>query len=104
MPATSGVRWRNSRTSSISTWRSSTTAAGSEHRHEPAAEVARDRLWLGLRTSDGVDAALVGAAGADAALAGLAEAGLVELARGRWRPTLRGFLFSDQIARRVVAG
>ncbi|MBP6632300.1 MAG: coproporphyrinogen III oxidase family protein [Kofleriaceae bacterium] len=97
-----GVRTLNTRRARA--YLAAPTAAGSEHRHEPAAEVARDRLWLGLRTSDGVDAALVGAAGADAALAGLAEAGLVELARGRWRPTLRGFLFSDQIARRVVAG
>jgi len=66
------------------------------------AELAADRAWLGLRTSDGV-------AEADLAAApGLAEALVVErLAErkaGRICPTLRGFLMADRIAARVVEG
>jgi len=62
--------------------------------------MAADRAWLGMRTSDGVpEAALAPARG----VAGwLVEAGLAERRGGRICPTLRGFLFADRIAARIV--
>ena len=65
-----------------------------------ADEMAADRAWLGLRTSDGI-------AEADLAPArGVAEwlvvEGLAERRGGRICPTLRGFLLADRIAARVV--
>jgi oxygen-independent coproporphyrinogen III oxidase len=65
-----------------------------------AAELAADRAWLGLRTSDGVaEADLAGAPGLADAL--VAER-LAERRAGRICPTLRGFLMADRIAARVV--
>jgi len=63
-------------------------------------ELAMDRAWLGMRTSDGV-------AEADLALArGIADElvgqGLVERRGDRICPTLRGFLMADGIAARIV--
>ncbi|HEX8108174.1 MAG TPA: coproporphyrinogen-III oxidase family protein [Kofleriaceae bacterium] len=64
------------------------------------AELAADRAWLGLRTSDGVTEAELAAA------PGLADAlvaeRLAERRAGRICPTLRGFLLADRIAARVV--
>ena len=65
-----------------------------------AGELAADRAWLGLRTSDGV-------AEADLAPApGLADwlvaERLAERRGGQICPTLRGFLLADRIAARVV--
>ncbi len=64
------------------------------------AEMAADRAWLGMRTSDGVpEEALAPARG----VAGwLVEAGLAERRGGRICPTLRGFLLADPIAARIV--
>jgi oxygen-independent coproporphyrinogen-3 oxidase len=63
-----------------------------------AREMAADRAWLGLRTSEGVDAADL-----PPAIAGwLVDEGLAERRDGRICPTLRGFLMADRIAARVV--
>jgi putative oxygen-independent coproporphyrinogen III oxidase len=67
-----------------------------------AAELAVDRLWLGLRTLDGVAAAEVTAAGRAGVVDQLIAEGLCEPAGARVRPTLRGFLYNDRIARRLV--
>jgi oxygen-independent coproporphyrinogen III oxidase len=65
-----------------------------------AGELAADRAWLGLRTSDGVaEAELAPAPGVADWL--VAER-LAERRDGRIRPTLRGFLLADRIAARVV--
>jgi oxygen-independent coproporphyrinogen-3 oxidase len=66
----------------------------------PPAEMAADRAWLAMRTRDGVaESDLAHAPGAaDEWLA----AGLVTRAGGRICPTLRGFLFADRIAARIV--
>lgn len=65
-----------------------------------AAEMAIDRAWLGMRTSDGVlEAALAPAAGVVPWL--LAE-GLAERKADRICPTLRGFLMADRVAARIV--
>jgi oxygen-independent coproporphyrinogen-3 oxidase len=65
-----------------------------------ATEMASDRAWLGLRTSDGVaEANLAPAPGlADELVAG----GLAERREGRICPTLRGFLMADRVAAQVV--
>ncbi len=65
-----------------------------------ASEMAADRAWLGMRTIDGVrEAELAGAPGvADEAIA----EGLATRVDGRICPTLRGFLFADRIAARIV--
>jgi coproporphyrinogen III oxidase-like Fe-S oxidoreductase len=63
-------------------------------------EMAADRAWLGMRTSDGI------AEEALAATPGLADAlvadGLAERRAGHICPTLRGFLMADRIAARIV--
>ena len=65
-----------------------------------AHELAADRVWLGLRTSDGVlEADLAPAPGIAEWL--VAER-LAERRAGRICPTLRGFLLADHIAARVV--
>lgn len=67
----------------------------------PTDEMAADRAWLGLRTSDGIsEEELARAAG----VAGwLVDEGLAERRAGRICPTLRGFLMADRIAARIVA-
>jgi len=63
-------------------------------------ELAAERAWLGLRTSDGVaEADLAPAAGLADWLVGQ---GLADRRGARICPTLRGFLFADRIASRVV--
>ncbi|HEX7840994.1 MAG TPA: hypothetical protein VF469_26135, partial [Kofleriaceae bacterium] len=64
------------------------------------AELAADRAWLGLRTSDGV--AEVDLAAAPGLADFLVEERLAERRAGRICPTLRGFLMADRIAARVV--
>ena len=66
----------------------------------PASEMAADRAWLAMRTLDGVaEADLAGAPGvADELVAD----GLATRRDGRICPTLRGFLFGDRIAARIV--
>jgi coproporphyrinogen III oxidase-like Fe-S oxidoreductase len=63
-------------------------------------EMAADRAWLGMRTSDGVaEADLVHCPNlADALVAD----GLAERRDGHICPTLRGFLMADRIAARIV--
>jgi oxygen-independent coproporphyrinogen-3 oxidase len=64
-----------------------------------ADEMAIDRAWLGMRTSDGVDATTLPGPLAEA----LVEEGLAERRSGRICPTLRGFVLADRIAARIVA-
>jgi oxygen-independent coproporphyrinogen-3 oxidase len=65
-----------------------------------SAALAADLLWLGLRTAEGVSEESFIGRGAD--LKWLIEHGLARCDAGRIHPTLRGFLFADQVARRVV--
>jgi oxygen-independent coproporphyrinogen-3 oxidase len=62
-------------------------------------EMAADRTWLGLRTSDGVPEGEVD----PAVVNWLLDQGLAERRSDRICPTLRGFLMADRIAARVVA-
>ena len=61
-------------------------------------EMATDRAWLGLRTSDGVAESLL----SPEIVHFLVEEGLAERRSGRVCPTLRGFLMADRIAARIV--
>jgi oxygen-independent coproporphyrinogen-3 oxidase len=63
-----------------------------------AREMAGDRLWLGMRTRDGVREAELPAGIA----AWLVTEGLAERRDGNICPTLRGFLMADRIAARIV--
>ena len=65
---------------------------------QDAAALAGDRLWLGMRTSDGVPRALA----PERALGPLVAAGLVVVEADRIRPTARGLLFADEIGARLL--
>jgi hypothetical protein len=56
-------------------------------------------MWLGMRTSDGVEDGVLPAVLANQ----LVDDGLAERRAGRIRPTLRGFLMADLVAARIVA-
>ena len=65
-----------------------------------ARDMAVDRAWLGMRTSDGVvEDELAPARGVPE---WLVDEGLATRRDGRICPTLRGFLFADRIAARIV--
>ena len=64
----------------------------------PAAEMAADRAWLGLRTVTGVAEATL----PTEIVRFLLDEGLAERRADRISPTLRGFLMADRIAARVV--
>jgi putative oxygen-independent coproporphyrinogen III oxidase len=91
-----GARWVNSR--QLAAYTSGGAERVAEHTPLDAAELATDELWLAMRTRDGAPAAALGEVGP-----WLLDRGLGEAAGDRIRPTLRGFLFSDQIAARIVS-
>ncbi len=63
-----------------------------------AADMAADRAWLGMRTSDGVAVSSLPAQVVD----WLVAQDLAACRDDRICPTLRGFLMSDRIAARIV--
>jgi putative oxygen-independent coproporphyrinogen III oxidase len=65
------------------------------------AQLAADRIWLGMRTSEGVAAALLDPY--PELVRWLVDSALAEPRGDRICPTLKGFLFADRIASRVVA-
>jgi coproporphyrinogen III oxidase-like Fe-S oxidoreductase len=67
---------------------------------DPAA-VACDRVWLAMRTVDGVPAGAL--SGAPDFVAWLLDEQLASVQDGHIRPTLRGFAYADRIASRVFA-
>ena len=93
-----GVRWSNHR--SVGRY----LAAAPDQRRAEIDELgdddlAADRIWLGLRTSDGVPLAVVPPEILDW-LCGPAELATVE--GDRVRPTVRGFLYSNRVLARVL--
>jgi len=66
---------------------------------QDARAVRADRVWLGLRTADGIPRELVGDPGP---LAALAAAGLITVDEDRVRPTARGLLFADELGARLL--
>ncbi len=88
------LRWTNQRRFAAYRARRRTD----EPRLIPAEEDRADRLWLGMRTSDGV-----GAADLPAAITSwLLSEGLATPHADRIQPTVRGFLFADAIADRIA--
>lgn len=65
-----------------------------------ANDAAAERAWLGMRTSDGVPAALLDRV--PRIVDWLVAEGLAERRGGRICPTLRGFLMADRVASRIV--
>ncbi|HUH02907.1 MAG TPA: radical SAM family heme chaperone HemW [Kofleriaceae bacterium] len=94
-PDGSAQRWTNHR-ATAAYLRAAPGRAAAEHESLTAAELTHDLLWLAMRTTDGAAAADLEAAGTD--LTRLLALGLVESHGDRICPTLRGFLYSNQIA------
>ena len=88
-------RWTNAR--DLATWRDPDRRIADRTTQDPD-ELARDLLWLAMRTSDGAPLADVPAEVTAWAIAG----GLADARDDRLRPTLRGFLFADQVAARLT--
>jgi oxygen-independent coproporphyrinogen-3 oxidase len=99
-PGGSGRRWQNHRSVKVY-MRAEGSAREAHHEEITPGEMRRDLTWLGLRTRDGIASDAI--AEHPQLAAWLIQGGLVEEAGGRLRPTLRGFLQSDAVARRVVA-
>ncbi len=98
-PAGGGLRWTNHR----SVGRYLAAPAGERRaatEELDGVELAADGVWLGLRTSDGVETEAL--AGHQRLIDWLGASGLAVVGPDRIRPTLRGFLYSDQVARRVL--
>lgn len=99
LPDGSGVRNTNHR--SVGRYLAAGTGAWAGDKEViDAEEMDRDRVWLGLRTRDGIAASAL--AGAPGVRDWLLDAGLAELVDGRIRPTIRGFLHHNAITHRVV--
>lgn len=93
-----GVRWSNHR--SVGRYLAAAPDARRAEIDElDAANLAVDRIWLGLRTSDGVPLETVPASLLDW-LCGAAALAVVE--DERVRPTVRGFLYSNRVLARVL--
>ena len=96
-----GQRWTNVR-SAAAYLRAPPGQAVAERTPLSAAELTEDLLWLGMRTADGVAEELF--TGREAVVEKLIRADLARTGGGRIRPTMRGFLLHDQVARWIVAG
>jgi oxygen-independent coproporphyrinogen-3 oxidase len=98
-----GVRWTNHRAAG----KYLAAPAGdriAERRPLDAADCARDRVWLGMRTSPGFEAGwLERFDGGPEVGRWLIESGLASESGGRILPSLRGFLFADRVAARVLS-
>jgi oxygen-independent coproporphyrinogen-3 oxidase len=73
-----------------------------EHTVLDAAAFAADQVWLGLRTSDGIERAALRCVPAE--LDRLVAAGLLTVDDFRVRPTARGLLFADEVGARLADG
>ena len=93
-----GTRWSNHR--SVGRYLAAAPDARSADREElDARALAADRIWLGLRTADGVALDEVPAELLDWLVG---PAALASIEGGRVRPTVRGFLYSNRVLARVV--
>jgi oxygen-independent coproporphyrinogen-3 oxidase len=94
-PDGGGERWTNPRA-----WpRYARGAPVDERLTLDADELAADALWLAMRTAAGAPLASLPLA----VVGWAADAGLATIGDDRLRPTLKGFLFADQVAARIVA-
>jgi len=95
VPGGGGVRATNPRR-----WADYAAGAPAERVPSTASELHAERAWLGMRTADGVDESAL--AQARGVAHWLVEDGLAERRGSQICPTLRGFLFADRIAARIV--
>lgn len=96
-----GRRWSNHR--SVGRYLAASPGGWEAERDQlSATDLAEDALWLGMRTSAGV--AEEAFAGRAPVLEGLLRDRLAHREAGRILPTLLGFLYADQVGRRVVGG
>lgn len=65
------------------------------------AEAAREDAMLGMRMSAGIDEGLARRAGTTGAMDSLVRDGLVTHSEGRYRPTVRGWLFGNEVFSRI---
>jgi putative oxygen-independent coproporphyrinogen III oxidase len=94
----SGLRWSNHR--APSRYLADPRQAIAEEQPRTLDDLDADRIWLGLRTSDGVPE---DARGLDLAAAQpLVKEGLLVSSAGRLRPTARGFLFADALGAKLA--
>ncbi len=96
----SGQRWTNHRSAKKYMAARDTDKVADFHTLD-ANSLLEDDLWLGLRTCDGVPAQWL--EGRRELSDWLLSSGLAEAKIGRIQPTLRGFLYADQVAKRVAA-
>jgi len=117
-PLRDGTGWRFSNPRALATYLRSAAAHGGNPRpakieRRTAGDLENEGLWLGLRTSDGVDrAAHVRRYGCDplssparaAAAHKCVDAGWLSIAPDRLRLTVTGFLFADEVSSRLWLG
>jgi oxygen-independent coproporphyrinogen-3 oxidase len=107
-PLVDGTGWRFTNPRATDTYLRGPGPADAEHRSAGALE--NEALWLGLRTTDGVDRAAHAVRHGQDPLAAAArsqearrcvEAGWLEVSDGALRLTPAGFLFADEVAGRL---
>lgn len=94
----SALRWQNRR-SARRYLEANPTEHGEERDPIGPKEFARERLWLAMRTIDGAPKEAFG--GLESALEELCRQGLVEEKGRRISPTLKGFLYNNQLISRL---
>ncbi len=105
-PLSDGTGWRFTNPRATDTYLRDPTPAHVEHRL--ATDLESEALWLGLRTTDGIDRAAHTRrhgrdplAGRQAAARGCVEAGWLAITPEVLRLSDRGFLFADEVAARL---
>lgn len=112
-PLDDGTGWRFANPRATATYRTSARAGGGSPtpvhvEHRTAADLENEALWLGLRTTDGVDRAAHRRrhgrdplASREAAAQKLVTAGWLSLTDSHLRLTPSGLLFADEVATRL---
>ncbi len=95
------TRWQNQRSASRYL-RSDATQHVDVKEEIDEDDFATEKLWLAMRTSDGVPQSAT--KGRESVFASLLDEGLVTQQEGRITPTLRGFLYNNQLIRRLGVG
>ena len=115
LPLSTGDGYRHSNPRSLAAYLGQTTAGGSAltadlAEHRSAAQLEEEAVWLGLRTSDGVERSThtrryghdpLALPGRTEAARTCADAGWLEITPARLRLLPAGFLFADEVAVRL---
>ena len=112
-PLADGTGWRITNPRSLPSYLKGSAARAPSYdvaEHRSSAELEQETLWLGLRTSDGVDRQAhrrrhghdpLALPGREVAARGCADAGWLEITTERLRLLPAGFLFADEVAVRL---